>query len=314
MGLLLLSSTVCVIAILLAAVLPILAQRRRMAERLRRVVMDERENSKLEQELRLKAQERQTRKKSQARNEAMRAWLERFRLENMLSSRTLRLKLAAAGWRQRSAAVTFVFLRFVSALGAAAVAALYSFSPRLDFPPFGQIAIVILASGLAFYLPDLMVKNKAQKRQQAMTKGFPDALDLMVICVESGISIEAAIIRVADEIAESEPVLSQELSVLNAELMFLGDRRLAYTNFAERTGIPPARTFATTLTQSERYGTPVGVALKVLSQEYRKERLANAEKKASALPAKLTIPMIVCFLPGVFVVILAPSILRVMAL
>lgn len=313
MLLLSLSVSICLIAIILAAALPMLARRRRTAERLGRVIMDEREVGRIEQEKRLKAQERQTRHKSQARNDAMRAWLERFRLENMIASPELRLKLAAAGWRRKSAAVGFVFLRFSSLLGATAIAALYSLSPRLDIPPFAQVAIIVLAGALGFYLPNLIVKNKAQKRQQAILKSFPDALDLLVICVESGISIEAAINRVADEIADSAPVLSEELSILNAELMFLGDRRQAYTNFTERTGIAPARTFATTLTQSERYGTPVGVALKVLSQENRKERLSRAEQKAGALPAKLTIPMIVCFLPGVLVVILAPTALRMMA-
>ena len=134
---------------------------------------------------------------------------------------------------------------------------------------------------------------------------------MLVICVESGLSIGAAFSRVTEEIAETSPILSRELALLSAELMFLGNRRVAYQNFADRTGLAPARSLATTLIQSDRYGTPVGVALKVLAQEYRDERMSRAEKKASSLPSRLSVPMVVFFMPSLFLVILGPPFLQI---
>ena len=139
-----------------------------------------------------------------------------------------------------------------------------------------------------------------------------DALDLLCICVEGGLSIDGALGRVSEEAAAAAPILAEELGMLSAELTFLGDRRQAFTNFSERTGLPAAKSLSTALIQSERYGTAVSVALKVLSQESREERTAIAEKKAGALPALLTVPMIVFFMPSLAIVILAPPFLSIL--
>jgi tight adherence protein C len=144
-----------------------------------------------------------------------------------------------------------------------------------------------------------------------MQLNFPDALDLLVISSEAGLSIEAAFHRVTGEIEESSPALSEEFGLTTAELSFLGDRRRAYTNFADRTGLPSAKALAVTLLQSEKYGTSISNALKVLSQENRDERMSRAERKAASLPAQLTVPMIVFFLPVLFVVIMGPAGLKI---
>jgi tight adherence protein C len=156
-----------------------------------------------------------------------------------------------------------------------------------------------------------MLTNTITKRQQALSRSFPDALDLMVICVEAGVSIEAAFQRVTEEMVESTPVIAEEIALTSAELAFLGDRRQAYENLAERTGLPAIKSLCTALLQSERYGTPVSVALRVLAQENREARMAAAEKKAAALPAKLTVPMIIFFLPVLFMVIIGPAAIQV---
>ncbi|MCH7551164.1 MAG: type II secretion system F family protein, partial [Proteobacteria bacterium] len=149
------------------------------------------------------------------------------------------------------------------------------------------------------------------KRQQEMSDVFPDTLDLMVICVEAGLGVEAAFARVTEEIIDQSPILATELGLLSAELAYLGDRRQSYVNFSNRTGLPAAKALSTALIQSEQYGTPVGVALKVLAQEKRDERMSAAEKKAAALPAKLTVPMIIFFLPVLFIVVIGPAAMQV---
>jgi len=144
-----------------------------------------------------------------------------------------------------------------------------------------------------------------------MTDVFPDVLDLMVICVEAGLGIEQAFARVSEEIVDSSPVLAQEIGILGAELAYLGDRRKAFENFALRTGLPAAKSLATTLIQSEQYGTPVGVAVQVLAKEKRHDRMSQAEKKAASLPAKLTVPMIIFFLPVLFIVVIGPAVIQI---
>jgi len=157
------------------------------------------------------------------------------------------------------------------------------------------------------YLPNLFVENLAQKRQQAIKLVFPDALDMLLICVQSGMSVEAAFGKVAKEIASQSMELAEELSLTTAELSYLQDRRQAFDNLGKRTGIPGVKAVTTALIQAERYGTPVGQALRVMAKENRDIRQAEAEKKAAALPPKLTVPMILFFLPVLFVVILGPA-------
>jgi tight adherence protein C len=181
----------------------------------------------------------------------------------------------------------------------------------ISFPVL--LMVMAAAAVIGFFFPNIIVSNAIQKRQQELTRSFPDALDLLVICVEAGLSIEAAFSRVADEIAEACPPLAEELGLTTAELAFLGDRRQAFENLSDRTGLEGTKSLATSLIQAEKYGTPVALALRVLSQENREARMSKAEKKAGALPAQLTVPMILFFLPALFVVLIGPAIIQVIA-
>lgn len=261
------------------------------------------------------ARQRSPRHQITARASAMKNLLERFKLQNLAASKELKQKLAAAGHRQQSAVITFIFQRFGFAIGLSLVALFFvSVGDTFDFEIFQRLLISGVAGLIGWYLPALLIKNKAQKRQEEMTRNFPDTLDLLVICVESGLAIEPAFARVTEEISENAPVLSQELGLTSAELAFLGDRAKAYGNFAERTGLPAAQSLSTALAQSDKYGTPVSVALKVLAEENRNDRMAKAEKKAGALPAQLTVPMILFFLPVLFMVIIGPAVIQIMAM
>lgn len=245
--------------------------------------------------------------------ELMKKALESIRLDKLTSSPELKQKLAMAGWRQPSAIVTFIFGRLTLTIGLPLLVFLYlSAAKNIDMELVLRLAITMIAAAIGFYLPSILVSNATTKRQAEMTEVFPDALDLLVICVESGLSIEAAFGKVTEEIAETSPILSQEFGLTTAELAFLGERTKAYTNFAERTGLPAAKSLSTSLSQSETYGTPLGLALNVLSQESREERMAKAERKAGSLPAQLTVPMILFFLPVLFMVILGPAIIQIM--
>jgi tight adherence protein C len=170
-------------------------------------------------------------------------------------------------------------------------------------------AVVALFVG-GYYAPNLYVKNKADKRRESIMAAFPDALDLLLICVEAGMSIEAAIQKVAAEVGTASIELAEELTLLTAELSYLPERRMAYEGLARRTNHPGVKAVVTAMIQAERYGTPLGSALRIMAKENREMRIASAEKKASQLPAKLTVPMILFFLPVLFVVILGPSVMR----
>lgn len=244
---------------------------------------------------------------------AMKAILERLKLENILHSPALRSKMSQAGWRGQAPMVIFGFTRLLAPIVFTIFAAIILFGgDNFDMETNGKILSTVGAAVAGFYLPNLMVQNVIQKRQHALNRGFPDALDLLVICVEAGLSIEAAFSRVAEELADSWPIVAEEFGLTTAELAFLGDRRLALENLSQRTGTDGVRSLATALIQSERYGTPLAVSLRVLSQESRDKRLSRAEEKAGSLPAKLTIPMILFFLPVVFFVVLGPAIIQVM--
>jgi tight adherence protein C len=163
-------------------------------------------------------------------------------------------------------------------------------------------------------LPFIFLKNLIKRRQTSISRAFPDALARLLICVESGMSIEVAFRRVSQEIGTQSIPLAEEFTLTTAELSYLQDRRQAYDNLAARTNLDGVKAVCTALVQAERYGTPLGTALRVLAQENRDMRMAAAEKKAAALPPKLTVPMIIFFLPVLFVVILGPAFVRVMEL
>jgi len=160
----------------------------------------------------------------------------------------------------------------------------------------------------------LLLKNKIKRRQLSIKRAFPDTLDLLLICVESGMSIEAAFRKVSDEVGTQSVALAEELMLTTAELSYLPDRRQAYENLAKRTDLDGVKSVCMALQQSERYGTPLATMLRVMAQENRDMRMSEAEKKAAALPPKLTVPMILFFLPVLFIVILGPAAIKVMAL
>jgi tight adherence protein C len=177
----------------------------------------------------------------------------------------------------------------------------------LDQPTGIKVVIVIAITYAGFYAPNLYISNIVSKRQLSVKRAWPDALDLMLICVEAGMSLEAAFRKVADEIGQQSVVLAEELALTTAELSYLQERRQAFDNLSQRTGLETVRSVMTSLIQAERYGTPLGTALRVLAQENRDQRMNDAEKKAAALPPKLTVPMILFFLPVLMAVILGPA-------
>jgi tight adherence protein C len=180
-----------------------------------------------------------------------------------------------------------------------------------DYPLIVNLGISLGAGYVGFYLPNFFVQNLVQRRQTSIKNAFPDSLDMLLICVQSGMSTEAAFQKVAGEVGATSLELAEELSLTTAELSYLQDRRQAFENLGKRTGIPGIKAVATALIQAERYGTPVGQALRVMARENRDMRMSEAEKKAAALPPKLTVPMIIFFLPVLFVVILGPAIIQV---
>ena len=240
--------------------------------------------------------------------------LNRLNLMEKARSPELRAKMNQAGLRGQAPAIAYVFARLVLPLVLASVAALLLFSAKkLDFDPLLKLLICAGAAGFGYLIPNIIIANTAKKRQQMIIKAFPDALDLIVICVEAGISLEQAFVRVSQEMGEMAPILSEEFSITTAELAYLGDRRQALDNLALRTGAEPVKALTTSLIQSEKYGTPLGVALRVLSRENRDDRMARAEQKAGSLPAALTVPMILFFLPVLFIVLIGPAIIQVIS-
>jgi tight adherence protein C len=184
----------------------------------------------------------------------------------------------------------------------------------LDQPLLIKLGIAIGAAYFGILSPNLFLKNKIQRRQLSIKRAFPDALDLLLICIESGMSVEAAFQKVSAEIGTQSIELAEELTLTTAELSYLPDRRQAYENLAQRVGLEGVKSVCLALQQAERYGTALGTTMRVLSQENRDMRMSEAEKKAAGLPPKLTVPMILFFLPVLFVVILGPAAIRVMGL
>jgi tight adherence protein C len=177
----------------------------------------------------------------------------------------------------------------------------------VKYPPLIKFLMGVGGGFLGFYIPNVVIENIAQKRQQSIKQSFPDALDMLLICVQSGMSIEAAFGKVSKEVASQSVELAEEMTLTTAELSYLSDRRQAYENLGKRTGLPGVKAVTTALIQAERYGTPVGQALRTMAKENREARQSEAERKAAALPPKLTVPMIVFFLPVLFIVILGPA-------
>ncbi|WP_333794940.1 type II secretion system F family protein [Hyphomicrobium sp.] len=231
-----------------------------------------------------------------------------FDLRSQFDNEELRNKLKMAGLRGEAPLVAFMFFRAAAPPLAFVVALIYLFFvASLEASVSMKLFYAVLAAAAGYYLPNVFIKNLAQKRQQAIKMAFPDALDMLLICVQSGMSVEAAFGKVSKEVANQSVELGEELSLTTAELSYLPDRRIAFENLAKRTALPGVKAVCTALIQAERYGTPVGQALRVMAKENRDIRMAEAEKKAAALPPKLTVPMILFFLPVLFLVILGPA-------
>ncbi len=241
----------------------------------------------------------------------MRRVIERFNLRRSEQGRTAEFRLARAGWRSRDAMVAYLFFRLSLpfAFGILAVSAIYLLEVYPVKPAF-RPAICFTAVIFGYLLPGLIVKNQGDKREQALRKALPDGLDLLVICAEAGLSLDAALARVAREIAPSTPELAEEIALTAAELSFLPDRRKALQNLTLRAPMPEVSGLVNTLIQTERYGTPLTRSLRVLAAEFRNERLMRAEAKAARLPATLTLPLILFILPPLFIVLIGPAIIQ----
>jgi len=242
----------------------------------------------------------------------MKRIVEQFNLAKWVGQDQAREKLMQAGHRGNAPYVAYLFFRMISPLVAFVMSVFYVFFVlQTEQPIMIKLGLCLFAAFLGMQLPWLFLKNKIQKRQLSVRRAFPDALDLLLICVESGMSVEAAFRKVSQEIGSQSIPLAEELTLTTAELSYLQDRRMAYENLAKRTDLEGVKAVCMALAQSERYGTPLGQTLRVMAQENRDMRMSEAEKKAAGLPPKLTVPMILFFLPALFIVILGPAAIKV---
>ncbi len=241
----------------------------------------------------------------------MRKVVGRLQLEKSKQAEKVSRRLLQAGWRTRDAMVRYFFFKLSLPFVLGGFALFYLFGLKVyDGEDWQKLAISLAAVLVGAYLPDLFVVNAGQKRQKEVRKSLPDALDLMVICAEAGLSLDATLMRVSQELAASAPEISDELRLTGLELGFLPSRRTALKNLAKRTDLPGIRGMVNTLLQAEKYGTPLAHSLRILSHESREERRLRAEEKAARLPALLTVPMIVFILPPLGVVLVGTAILR----
>jgi len=272
------------------------------------------------EELRRKAQEAmaQASRRGQLRSTPigfMKRTVDNFNLEKIAQSPGMKEKLIRAGYRGQAPVIAFMFFRFVMppVLFAGALVYLFGIS-TLAWSFNVKLLAAVGAAAAGYYSPDVYVTNRTQKRRDSIMRAFPDALDLMLICVESGMSIEAAFNKVAQEVGTQSADLAEELGLTTAELSYLPDRKQAFQNLADRCGHSGVKAVAAALIQSEKYGTPMGQALRVAALENREMRMSEAERKAAALPSKLTVPMMTFFMPSLFIVILGPVAIQVMGM
>ena len=234
-----------------------------------------------------------------------------FNLRRIFEADSSRDMLRQAGLRSERHLMSYLASRLASPIMLALLAYVYSAIVVTDLSPQMRMAITVLAAVGGYYLPIILLKNLVARRQISIQRAWSDALDLLLICVESGMAVEPALQRVASEIGSASVPLAEELTLTVAELSYLQDRRKAFENLAKRTGMATVKSVTTSLIQSERYGTPLGTALRVLAQENRDARMSEAERKAAALPPRLTVPMIMFFLPVILIVIMGPAIMKI---
>ena len=304
-------AAVAAIATVLTLAMPVLApdvlNKRMKSVALEREKIRQRERERLARGEKEKVSLRQSPKQYMARI------VEQFNLTKWLAQEAAREKLVQAGFRGQAPYVAFLFFRLITPVVMFLTVLFYMFVVvQLDQPAMVKIGICLGAAYGGMQVPFFFLKNRISKRQLSIKRAFPDALDLLLICVESGMSIEAAFKRVSGEIGSQSIALAEELTLTTAELSYLQDRKTAYENLAKRTDLDGVKSVCMALQQAEKYGTPLAQTLRVMSQENRDMRMSDAEKKAAGLPPKLTVPMILFFLPVLFVVILGPAAIRVM--
>lgn len=243
--------------------------------------------------------------------EFMRRIVDQLKLGDWLGTESAKKQLVMAGYRGPQAEISFLFFRLVVPIGLFLFTLFYIFFIN-DFgqPLSIKLGAAVAGAYIGIKAPEIFLSNQTTKRQLSMRAAFPDALDLLLICVESGMSMEHGFRKVSTEISTQSVPLAEEFALCTAELSYLAERRQAYENLAQRTGLEGVKAVSTALIQAERYGTPLGTALRVLAQESRDQRMMEAEKKAAALPPKLTVPMILFFLPVLFVVIMTPALIK----
>ncbi len=292
-----------------------LVGRQEMKGRIRRVAL-ERDKMRAQEMARLRGTVAQDARASIRSGTATKSYMknavDRFDLKKAFQDDNTVDQLAMAGLRGQGALTTYLFQRFATPIGIFVLAAFYFLvvAPG-DRPAYLNLVYSIGGGLVGAYLPVLLLKNRTQKRQQSIRRSWPDCLDLLLLCVEAGMSMEHAFKRVAKEIGSQSPELAEELTLTMAELSFLEDRTRAYENLGRRSGLDGVKAVMTALIQADRYGTSVGQALRVMAEEGREARMMEAEKKAAALPPKLTVPLILFFLPVLFIVIMSPAMIKV---
>jgi len=305
-------AAVAAIATVLTLAMPVLAPDV-LNKRMKSVAL-EREKIRQRERERLARREKEKGSLRQSPKQYMTRIVEQFNLTKWLAQEAAREKLIQAGFRGQAPYVAFLFFRLITPVVMFVVTLFYLFVVvQLDQPAMVKIGICLGAAYAGMQAPYFFLKNRIAKRQLSIKRAFPDALDLLLICVESGMSIEAAFKRVSGEIGSQSIALAEELTLTTAELSYLQDRKTAYENLAKRTDLDGVKSVCMALQQAEKYGTPLAQTLRVMSQENRDMRMSDAEKKAAGLPPKLTVPMILFFLPVLFVVILGPAAIRVMS-
>lgn len=305
-------AAIAAFATVLTIAIPVL-QQDRSAQRMKAMAV-ERDKMRANRLAEMKGRELGAGKLRQTPKGFMQDMVDRFDLRSTFDNDEIRDTLKMAGLRGQAPLVAYMFFRLVMPFVMIIAALLYLFVlvPGLSYPPIVKLVISLGCGFLGFYLPNVFLQNLIQKRQLSIKQAFPDALDMLLICVQSGMSVEAAFGKVSREVGAQSMELAEELSLTTAELSYLPERRAAYENLGKRTGLPGIKAVATALIQAERYGTPVGTALRVMAKENRDMRMQEAEKKAAGLPPKLTVPMIIFFLPVLFLVIMGPAVIQIM--
>ena len=244
--------------------------------------------------------------------DAMRQVVSKLQLLQSEQTRKVSQMLVQAGWRSKDAVVVYMFFKMVLPILIAIVMVILLFGMNMFADkPMMRMMVGLGSILFAFLGPDIYVKNAISKRVTEIRKALPDALDLLVICAEAGLTLDAALNRVSREMAHTCAELADEFSLTAIELGFLPDRRHALQNLTDRVQLDAMRGVVTTLIQTEKYGTPLAMSLRVLSAEFRNERMMKAEEKAARLPATMTVPLILFILPTLFIVLLGPAACKV---